>query len=230
MTARPVTEYVVIGEDTLPVDTVELIDAAARALAQAGVASAPVYVSPHPLEWIRQNGDPDAVETSLLVHAAASRPSPLDEFVEALASTTEGLPWRRGAPRAAVVTALARRGLRLVEDGDADDPRLKRFTAHAIKGFKRSPDPGSVTAAKPIRYDAHIKARRSLVARIAREGVPEALAAEALAAYKWPPGWGQKMQTAIDGYAVAAVFKQVPAWIVRCIVHAARKLRAQVRA
>lgn len=65
-----ITEYIVIGEETLPVGTPAEIDAACDALADAGVNSAHVWRSPHPIDWIRENGDPDGVRTHLVVLAS----------------------------------------------------------------------------------------------------------------------------------------------------------------
>lgn len=66
------TEYVVIDGETLPVNTENEIRAAGAALSAAGVNSAKVWRSPHSLEWIRENGDPDGVETSQVVLADTS--------------------------------------------------------------------------------------------------------------------------------------------------------------
>jgi hypothetical protein len=57
------TEYVVIDGRTLPVNTVPEIALATRALTEAGINSTEVWRSPHDLEWIRENGDPDGVKT-----------------------------------------------------------------------------------------------------------------------------------------------------------------------
>lgn len=63
------TEYVVINDETYLVGSPEEIDIARAALASAGIAEAIVWVSPHSLQWIEENGDPDGVETSLRVLA-----------------------------------------------------------------------------------------------------------------------------------------------------------------
>ena len=65
-----ITEYIVIGEETLPVGSPKEIDAACNALADAGVNSASVWRSPHPLDRIREHGDPDGVKTHLVVLAS----------------------------------------------------------------------------------------------------------------------------------------------------------------
>lgn len=56
-------EYVVIDGSTLPVNTESEIKVAASALSVAGVNSTAVWRSPHTLEWIEENGDPDGVKT-----------------------------------------------------------------------------------------------------------------------------------------------------------------------
>ncbi len=65
-----ITEYIVIGEETLPVGTPAEIDAACDALAGAGINSANVWRSPHALDWIREHGDPDGVRTHHVVLAS----------------------------------------------------------------------------------------------------------------------------------------------------------------
>lgn len=64
-----ITEYVVIGGQTWPVGSTDEIAAAESALTDAGVNSANVWRSPHSLEWIRENGDPDGVQTHLVLLA-----------------------------------------------------------------------------------------------------------------------------------------------------------------
>lgn len=77
----PVTEYVIIAGETLPVSTEDEISAAERALSEAGINQTHVWRSPHPLEWIRENGDPDGVETDLVLLA--------DTNVDPVANGTE---------------------------------------------------------------------------------------------------------------------------------------------
>lgn len=63
-------EYVVIAGDTYPVNTESEVSAAARALSEAGINSAPVWRSPaDSIESIAANGDPDAVKTHYVVLA-----------------------------------------------------------------------------------------------------------------------------------------------------------------
>lgn len=64
------TEYIVIGDETWPIDTQEEIDAACEALADAGINSAEVWRSPHPIAWIREHGDPDGVLTHFVMLAS----------------------------------------------------------------------------------------------------------------------------------------------------------------
>lgn len=80
-------EYVTIDGRTLPVNTVPEIELATRALTEAGINSAEVWRSPHGLEWIRENGDPDAVKTGhVLLAATDSGPTEYDPKVRALAA------------------------------------------------------------------------------------------------------------------------------------------------
>lgn len=63
------SRYIVVNDRTYSVETAEQIETAGRALSEAGINSAPVWASPHALDWIEENGDPDAVETSSVVLA-----------------------------------------------------------------------------------------------------------------------------------------------------------------
>jgi len=63
-------EYIVINGETHAVNTESEIKAACRALSAAGINSAPVWRSPlASIEYIRENGDPDAFKTSQVVLA-----------------------------------------------------------------------------------------------------------------------------------------------------------------
>jgi hypothetical protein len=64
-----VTEYITIGETTLPVGTVAQIEAAERALLETGLERAEIFLSPHSLDSIEENGDPDSVRSGRFVNA-----------------------------------------------------------------------------------------------------------------------------------------------------------------
>lgn len=68
------SEYVVINNVTYPVNTLEEIGIAERALATIGESEAAVWVTPHDLDWIDEHGDPDGYKTGQRIFASSETP------------------------------------------------------------------------------------------------------------------------------------------------------------